>query len=750
MRRSALAILVLVLSSSAAFAAPATPRLRRYLVVAGVDDGGGGRARLRYARADARSLAQVLFQLGGADRADAVIMDEPSPAALLAGLRQAAARVKEGAAEGVQRQLLFYYSGHSDEEGLLLGGQRLGYLELRKAIDAVPAEVRVAILDSCASGAFTRLKGGTYAAPFMLDTSSRMTGHAYLTSSSATESAQESDRIGASFFTHYLVSGLRGAADVNGDRKVSLNEAFKFASDETLARTERTRGGPQHASYDFNLAGTGELTITDVSQTTSGLVLGPEVSGRVSVRQANGTLVAELNKLSGRSVELGLEPGEYVVVMDGREMIYEAPVALKNGQRADVARLNFHTVKRVEVALRGNGPVEEPSGVTTIPQASQLRAQVHPTAVPYNPGQRNPSVDGLAIGVIGNRAYSVSGLQLSFAVNFVDTTMRGIQMSLAYNSAGSLNGAQFAVGANWVFNDGEGWQSAVGANWVRGHFHGAQTAVGFNWAGSVRGAQIGLINASKEVDGTQIGLVNVAPTVRGAAIGLVNVAMGLKGEGEMRGAQIGLLNVGRHASGLQLGLVNLADEHKGFSLGLLNVARTQEGESLALLSLIGDGVHSGAVFATDVGLLNVAVKLGGRHLYTLMQAGFQPGDTAPAERADIVQRGDRRYSFGGGVGWRAPLTERFSLDTELTGVNVVRRLAEIGDDRPTDTLFSLRAIAAYRLQPHLSVIAGLTYNMAMTFKARDLDIGTGVLERQEKHGDANFRYYPGIILGVQI
>jgi hypothetical protein len=181
MRRSALVVLLSLLVL--AFARrPPTPRLRRYLVVAGVDDGGAGRrAPALRARRRARRGRGAL----PARRRRARRRRHPrraSPAALLAGLRQAAARVKEGAADGVQRQLLFYYSGHSDEEGLLLGGQRLPTWSCARRIEGVPAEVRVAILDSCASGAFTRLKGGTYAAPFMLDTSARMTGHAYLTS----------------------------------------------------------------------------------------------------------------------------------------------------------------------------------------------------------------------------------------------------------------------------------------------------------------------------------------------------------------------------------------------------------------------------------------------------------------------------------------------------------------------------------------------------------------------------------------
>ena len=43
---------------------------------------------------------------------------------------------------------------------------------------------------------------------------------AFLTSSAETESAQESDRIRASYFTHYLISGFRGAADLSGDGSI--------------------------------------------------------------------------------------------------------------------------------------------------------------------------------------------------------------------------------------------------------------------------------------------------------------------------------------------------------------------------------------------------------------------------------------------------------------------------------------------------------------------------------------------------
>jgi hypothetical protein len=140
-----------------------------------------------------------------------------------------------------------------------------------------------------------------------------MRGHVFLTSSSEDEAAQESDLLGASFFTHYLVSGLRGAADVSGDGAVTLNEAYRFAFDETLGRTASTRGGAQHPAYDISMSGTGDVVMTDLRQTSVSLILGEALRGRCFVRNGRGQLVVELGKLPGRRVTLGLEPDDYSV-----------------------------------------------------------------------------------------------------------------------------------------------------------------------------------------------------------------------------------------------------------------------------------------------------------------------------------------------------------------------------------------------------------------------------------------------------
>jgi uncharacterized caspase-like protein len=169
---AALFLLFLVgvlLIATAAMAAAATPpaaapnptvRLRRFVLLAGVDDGGPTRTKLRYAASDAHAMGRVLQTLGGVAPEDMVFVSTANRAAFDAAFTDIEQRLRAGAQAGVRRELLVYYSGHSDEDGLLVGRDRIGYDELRTRVQLAPADLRVVILDSCASGAFTRRKGG--------------------------------------------------------------------------------------------------------------------------------------------------------------------------------------------------------------------------------------------------------------------------------------------------------------------------------------------------------------------------------------------------------------------------------------------------------------------------------------------------------------------------------------------------------------------------------------------------------------
>ena len=151
----------------------------------------------------------------------------------------------------------------------------------------------------------------------------------------------------------FLISGLRGAADVTGDGKVTLHEAFDFAQDGTLLRTEKTQGGAQHPAYDIKMTGTGDVVMADVRQTSASLLLAESLNGRLFVRNANEHLVAEFNKIAGRVVELGLEPGIYDIHFEQKTKLKHTSITLEKGQRLLLESHHFSTQKRETTTSRG-------------------------------------------------------------------------------------------------------------------------------------------------------------------------------------------------------------------------------------------------------------------------------------------------------------------------------------------------------------------------------------------------------------
>jgi hypothetical protein len=349
------------------------PPARRFALVVGANRGAADRVPLRYAVADAERFTEVVTQMGGVLPADSIVLHEPNRQALREGLQRTALLAAGARREGSRVEVLVYFSGHADEQGLMLGREILPYRELRSAVDAMGADVGITILDACASGAITRLKGGRTHPAFLTEAAAgAVKGYAFLTSSSEDETAQESERLRGSFFTHALLSGLRGAADVTGDGRVTLNEAYQFAFQETLAQTTTTDGGAQHPSYDIKMAGTGEVVMTDLRQTSSTLILGEDYEGRFFVLGSQRRLVAELYKPAGRKVELGLDAGEYELVYEQDRRRLTATVKLEEGQHTELLRSQLREAPRQATRRRGNGGVPEPE---EDPFHGRLRAQ---------------------------------------------------------------------------------------------------------------------------------------------------------------------------------------------------------------------------------------------------------------------------------------------------------------------------------------------------------------------------------------
>jgi hypothetical protein len=286
-------------------ASGAQAETRRLAILVGNNVGTGTRPPLRFAEEDVNRLAGVLTELGGLERSDLWTVKGGSVQSVKQALLEIQQRILAWRRRPDQRAVvMFYFSGHSDGLSLELGRGRLPFIEVRRMLGETAADVRLAIVDTCRAGGLLAVKGGTPGPAFEVHLADNLssTGEAFITSSAADESALESEEIRGSFFSHHLISGLRGAADASGDGQVTLAEAYQYAFARTVSATANTVIGPQHPGYDYNLSGRGDVVLTRLQRPSALLETPAGFDRLLLVDRRRGEVVVELGPRAARRV----------------------------------------------------------------------------------------------------------------------------------------------------------------------------------------------------------------------------------------------------------------------------------------------------------------------------------------------------------------------------------------------------------------------------------------------------------------
>ncbi len=309
--RASPVVLALALAAPAGAAAQ-----RRFALVAGNDRGGVDTRPLRYASEDARKVHGVLTQLGGVAPGDATILINQTASDFWRALASTEARIAEARARGERTLFVVFFSGHAKDGELRLGESRVRLDEVRAHLASGPADIRIGVFDSCRAGSLNRVKGVRRAPAFAIEAagSEETRGLVLLSSASADEDAQESDEIRGSYFSHYLVSGLRGDADRSRDRRVTLSEAYAYAYARTVADTAESAAGAQHPTFSYDLKGNADLVLTDFTSRNEGIyVPAPAPAGVYYIVDGNGFIAAEIQKPAGVDRQIALPAGRYHV-----------------------------------------------------------------------------------------------------------------------------------------------------------------------------------------------------------------------------------------------------------------------------------------------------------------------------------------------------------------------------------------------------------------------------------------------------
>jgi uncharacterized caspase-like protein len=132
--------------------------------------------------------------------------------------------------------------------------------EMQTIFSRIEAEQVVVFLDACYSGA---AGGRTFASrrtrasrvdDLFLDRLTRSKGRVIVSAARASEVSLELPELGHGVFTHYLIQGVRGIADLDRDGIVSLQELYQYL-EQQVSQKSRAAGGNQHPVMKGELEG---------------------------------------------------------------------------------------------------------------------------------------------------------------------------------------------------------------------------------------------------------------------------------------------------------------------------------------------------------------------------------------------------------------------------------------------------------------------------------------------------------------
>ena len=331
--RSLLPLLVaLTLSSSAAGETSSPPPAVFALVVANNQGLAPGRAVLQYADDDGAKYHEFFSML--TEPGDVVLLTgldsdtrrlfpaleaqvhAPTSQNVAEAVRELAARIAEAKREGREVDFYFVFAGHGDVD------QGRGFLELSdrafdaddlqallRQVDATRAHV---ILDSCNSFFVVspRKAGGRrYATPEDMTRSlaQRLPAVGVLLSTSAEAEVYEWSELQSGVFSHVVRSGLMGAADADGDGRITYAELEAFAN---IAAREIPNPLFRPRLFALGPGRNPQATLVDLRSVRSAVTLRVDAVPpvRLTLRDARGLRWADLNKEAGMPLALRLPP----------------------------------------------------------------------------------------------------------------------------------------------------------------------------------------------------------------------------------------------------------------------------------------------------------------------------------------------------------------------------------------------------------------------------------------------------------
>lgn len=274
------------------------------LIVSADDSYVASEKNLEFASMDANRLAKALTSAAKVSEQNIVNLKNPSIEEFDVAVSSIAKRATQ--------KFMFYFSGHSDENGLHLKDGSVTKSKFHDLLAKVSSKVKIVILDSCFSGSL-KSKGVVKSKPIELvqyDVD-EPTGSVILTSSSGTELSYESARLKGSIFTYHLVSGLYGQADSNSDGLVTIDELYQYVYSQTKFQSMVSGGKVQSPEFESKLTGQGALVVSYPARINGHVLLASATQGELALTSGKGINFFRFYKNRGEEKVVSLPRGQY-------------------------------------------------------------------------------------------------------------------------------------------------------------------------------------------------------------------------------------------------------------------------------------------------------------------------------------------------------------------------------------------------------------------------------------------------------
>lgn len=200
---------------------------RTFVLLTGVSNYGDDKINLHNTTKDVKELRQMF------KRQNATVTVLTSKYANKANITEKL-RTLAGTA-GKEDKIIFYFSGHGQAGGFIPYGKTLfTYTELIRILAEAKTDKVFCFMDACMSGSVAQPDDSGYSWG-QTPAGRKLT---FCMSSRADELSMENSWLGNGYFTQAMVKGLRGKADANGDRSITMAELYAYVYNDVTKRTK--------------------------------------------------------------------------------------------------------------------------------------------------------------------------------------------------------------------------------------------------------------------------------------------------------------------------------------------------------------------------------------------------------------------------------------------------------------------------------------------------------------------------------